>query len=1058
MITTKTTITRKIYRQAVRWMATGLFSISALTVQAQEANSLLSDEDDYLLIINSYTSDAPWSNNIIDPVQHWVVDQGHGNVFIEHLNMLMIDDTAKLNKLKPILFAKYDARPPKAVLLLGNTALLLKDNIRAHWGDIPMVLCAEESYTGPEAAYIEKYPVPVGERIPITELAEPYNLTFIQSKMFPKDNINLLRRMIPGLGKVVFIGDGRYVNQQLDYDIRDIIAKNYPSLNYEFYSAAEMTMTALLDKLNHIDKATTGVLFSSWFSKSDYAGNTVLTANTFRELANTTALVFALKPAVMGISNSVGGYFYDEQTFRKQLLHMLGQVLSGTPARDIPFYIPSDAIPTFDYPVLLQKGFTVEECPPGSVFLDRPLTFWERNKYLLIVGGSLAVLSLLLLFLYQRNRIRVLASLNEARKQQAEANREMAKLFNDMPVAYMKGSLLRDNAGHITDVEITRMNRLFIRSFIGAPPSDDTQKASDLFGEDFRTFLRYVQLMDSDQTSITFSQYFSTKDEFFDIIITLATQEECIDMYCISATDLHRIQQQLDETNRKLAMSLDVANITPWNWNLREHKILCDVNRPVELIREHSDADEEKLAVPESQYFSKIHKEDRPRVEQAFKDLIEGKIDRIKEEYRVVTRNHSGHRMDWVEAQAAVDTRDEQGCPQTLVGSSLVITQRKEMERELIAARDKAEESNRLKSAFLANMSHEIRTPLNAIVGFSALLNSVDETQEREEYVRIIENNNDLLLQLISDILDLSKIEAGTLEIAESVFDVSSLVSDAVRALQLRADKKQLAVSVGNCLPECFIQADRNRLNQVLTNLITNAVKFTDKGGITVGYELRGKDMLYFHVTDTGCGIPADKQRDIFSRFVKLNSFAQGTGLGLPICQTIINKMGGEIGVDSEPGKGSTFWFTIPYRPAKRTETEQSARPLIPVRPDEITILIAEDNASNFQLFETILKKDYRILHAWNGREAVEMFREHRPHIVLMDINMPVMDGYEATAEIRKLSADVPVLAVTAYAYASDEQRILSYGFDGYTSKPINANALRSKINELIKARLLLMF
>lgn len=1058
MVTNKTTITRKICRHAARWIVAGLIAVSTLTVQAQEADSLFSDKDNYLLIINSYTSDAPWSNNIIDPVQRWVVDQGRKNVFIEHLNMLMIDDTAKLRKLKPTLLAKYDARPPKAVLLLGNTALLLKDSIRTHWGDIPLVLCAEESYTGPEAAYIEKRPVPEGERLPITELAEPYNLTFIQSKMFPKDNIDLLRKMIPGLEKVVLIGDGRYVNQQLDYDMRNLIASSYPSLSYEFYSAAEMTMPELLDRLNHVNTTTTGVLFSSWFSKSDYAGNTILTANTFRELANTTTPVFSLKPAVMGVSNSVGGYLYDEQTFRKQLLHMLGQVLSGTPARNVPFYIPSDAIPTFNYPVLLQKGFTMEECPPGSVFLDRPLTFWERNKFLLIFGGSLTILSLLFLFLYQYNRIRVLASLNEARKQQAEANREMAKLFNDMPVAYMKGSLLRDDAGHITDVEIMRMNSLFIRSFFETASLTETRKASDLFGEDFRTFLRYVQLMDSDRASITFSQYFSTMDEFFDIIITPATQEECIDMYGISATDLHRMQRQLDETNRKLAMSLDVANIIPWNWNLREHKILCDVNRPVELIRENPDADEEKLAVPESQYFSKIHKEDRPRVERAFEDLIEGKTDRIKEEYRVVTRNQTGHRMDWVEAQATVDSRDEQGRPQTLVGSSLVITQRKEMERELIAARDKAEESNRLKSAFLANMSHEIRTPLNAIVGFSTLLNTVDETQEREEYVRIIENNNDLLLQLISDILDLSKIEAGTLEIVESVFDVSSLVSDAVRALQLRADKKHLTISVGNSLPECFIQADRNRMNQVLTNLITNAVKFTDKGGITVGYELRKENRLYFYVTDTGCGIPAEKQRDIFSRFVKLNSFAQGTGLGLPICQTIVNKMGGQIGVDSEPGKGSTFWFTIPYRPAKRTKTEQSVRPLIPVRPDEITILIAEDNASNFQLFETILKKEYRILHAWNGQEAVEMFREHRPHIVLMDINMPVMDGYEATAEIRKLSADVPVLAVTAYAYASDEQRILSYGFDGYTSKPINANALRSKISELVKARLLLMF
>ena len=312
---------------------------------------------------------------------------------------------------------------------------------------------------------------------------------------------------------------------------------------------------------------------------------------------------------------------------------------------------------------------------------------------------------------------------------------------------------------------------------------------------------------------------------------------------------------------------------------------------------------------------------------------------------------------------------------------------------------------------------------------------------------------------MIGDILDLSKIEAGTLEFVEAPVDVNDLLEETTRSLQLRAETKGLKVEFKDRLPECTILTDRNRLNQVLINLITNSIKFTETGGITIGYSMQEDGLLRFYVTDTGCGIAPEKQADIFSRFVKLNSFVQGTGLGLSICKTIVNRMGGEIGVKSEEGKGSTFWFTIRNVPAEQNKKKKKIREnaLQPVAKDQITILIAEDNISNFKLFETILKKDYHILHAWNGQEAVELFKAHRPHIVLMDVNMPVMDGYEATTEIRKISADIPILAITAYAYASDEQRILSHGFDGYAAKPINPKILRSKIIDLLSARIILM-
>ena len=234
-------------------------------------------------------------------------------------------------------------------------------------------------------------------------------------------------------------------------------------------------------------------------------------------------------------------------------------------------------------------------------------------------------------------------------------------------------------------------------------------------------------------------------------------------------------------------------------------------------------------------------------------------------------------------------------------------------EKDLRVAKDRAEESNRLKSAFLANMSHEIRTPLNAIVGFSSLMVDTEDMEERRQYMDIVEENNDLLLQLISDILDLSKIEAGTFDFTEREVDVNLLCEDIVLAMRMKA-RPNVEILFDRHLPECRIMSDRNRLHQVISNFVNNALKFTEEGNIRVGYDQLDEAHLCFYVADTGIGIEPEMQNEIFERFVKLNSFVHGTGLGLSICRSIVEQLGGEIGVDSEPEKGSCFWFTLPIK------------------------------------------------------------------------------------------------------------------------------------------------
>ena len=226
----------------------------------------------------------------------------------------------------------------------------------------------------------------------------------------------------------------------------------------------------------------------------------------------------------------------------------------------------------------------------------------------------------------------------------------------------------------------------------------------------------------------------------------------------------------------------------------------------------------------------------------------------------------------------------------------------------------KAEEANQLKSAFLANMSHEIRTPLNAIVGFSNLLSMVEDKEEMLEYAGIIEINTELLLQLINDILDMSKIESGMYDFHVTQVDANQLMSEVEQVARLRIRTDEVSLSFAERLPQCVFHTDKNRLIQVLTNLVVNAIKFTSQGEIQIGYRLQDAHTLYFYVSDTGCGMSAEQCEHVFERFVKYNTFIQGTGLGLSICKMIIEKLGGEIGVQSESGKGSVFWFTLPYR------------------------------------------------------------------------------------------------------------------------------------------------
>lgn len=383
------------------------------------------------------------------------------------------------------------------------------------------------------------------------------------------------------------------------------------------------------------------------------------------------------------------------------------------------------------------------------------------------------------------------------------------------------------------------------------------------------------------------------------------------------------------------------------------------------------------------------------------------------------------------------------------------VTRQKKILDELEEARRNAELAGEQKTAFLANMSHEIRTPLNAIVGFAGLLGTASD-QDRISYVEIIKGNTNMLLQLVNDILDMSKIEAGTLEFIYTDVDVNQIMRELEGIFRLRLEEADVPVRIifEPKLPVCFIHTEKNRISQVISNFLSNAFKYTVQGSITMGYEIR-ENGICFYVSDTGTGIPEDKVSQVFERFTKLDAKRQGTGLGLSISRTIIKKMGGEIGVTSKYGEGSTFWFVLPEKPFDflPLQSEEKEQFIDLSEPESClehkTILIAEDMDDNYLLYKIYLEKKYNLIRAENGEEAISKFLEYSPAVILMDIGMPVVDGYQATEAIRQLSSKVPIVAVTAFAYDEDKRKVMSRGFNGYLFKPLNKEALFNMLRQM---------
>ncbi|MBQ3767742.1 MAG: response regulator [Prevotella sp.] len=373
----------------------------------------------------------------------------------------------------------------------------------------------------------------------------------------------------------------------------------------------------------------------------------------------------------------------------------------------------------------------------------------------------------------------------------------------------------------------------------------------------------------------------------------------------------------------------------------------------------------------------------------------------------------------------------------------------------------KAEQASRMKSLFLANMSHEIRTPLNAIEGFSRVMAETDSPEDRMKYMEIVESNNGRLLALINDILDLSRVEAGEISIKKGMTDLNDLCHSLQNIFKFRCpDSLQLIWNKPNM--KVTLNTDANRVTQVFSNLIGNALKHTVKGSITYGYRLinDGTDVEFF-VTDTGSGIDPNDLENIFGTYVSRDAEEQkGYGLGLALCKTIVEKMDGTISVQSKLGEGSTFRFVLPFEGtiggmSKNSRTTTNSRTIRSTTMTNLKnaplILVAEDEDSNFELVRIVLSKRYRLLRAVNGIEAVTLCEDEQPNLVLMDIRMPGMNGLDATRIIKEVNHDIPVIALSAYAFDENIREAKAAGCDEFMAKPFRVEDLLDTVEKYVK-------
>ncbi|MDZ7797879.1 MAG: ABC transporter substrate binding protein [Candidatus Marinimicrobia bacterium] len=977
-----------------------------------------------VLFINSYHYGYEWSDGVLDAVyKRFVASDIDIRLHTLYLDSKRISDPAAWKKM---FLHKLESYPPDyfdLIIASDDNAFNILLDAGHEYHRVPVVFCgvAEKDET-----IRQKCPrfFGVKDHIPFYE------------------NIRLGRKLFPTTENIAIITD----NSETGISHRKIAEMAVSQIDLEdvnliWLDGSKGLRTAdLIARLKKLPE-NTFVIFSIW----QVGGN-----NTHREMHKHYPLIIEASNAPMFTNTDLGlkkgflgGYVSSSRQQGDLSAQLALKFLSGVSPENVGFF-EADNECYFNWKQMRRWGIRKRELPENAVIFNRPMTIYRQYA----IFFWLALGLIILLFV-----IFVIVLIYHFRYRNYEAFR--TELTNETKLLAKRYHILFEHSD--VAVVIFEMESGIIREV--------NKKACEMFRADRDKFIGftltgYIENYDSKKANFNILRFEPLEIElkkndgtpfYAQVILNELYEGNKTLVYAIlnDITIRKKQEEEILSSRAKLEETLLNSKNAYWEWDL-ENKILykednfwlaLDIN-PADLKEDPEDSD---------YYLDHIHHDDADAFKALINKAVRGETNTFFVEIRMVFFG----KETWVEIRGAVAKRNEKGEGVLISGFMMNIDKRKKQEQELILAKEKAEESDRLKSAFISNISHEIRTPLNGIVGFSNLLGRENiSPEEKRKYVAFINENNDQLLRLINDILEISKIEADVLPMHPEACDLWKLCKDIV--IQESIDiKPTLHITLAHAEP-VKVMVDKTKLTQIIKNLLSNAKKFTHEGEILLGYYLKN-GMVEFYVQDSGIGIPEDKREMIFERFTQADPFSKGTGLGLAISKALVEKMGGSIRVESETGKGSTFYFTFEYQKTelKLEEIEPTAgnRLLSDREEKKRTILIAAKEESNFVLFNVVLSAKYDVIRVTRAEEVMSYIKKYHPDALIAETGIFENDNYSALKKLRIVNRDIPVIGVCANEPEDGGKELNKAGFDKYLSKPVNIRSLLEMLEVFFKKK-----